>query len=187
MSLPNEYYPLHMAMQIAINLVEKQDDLFFEVQEKEDTEKEQRFETLREEHKHHSMKTISEEDRIRVWNLGQTLINSVPELAASLRNCAAIVQNPMEIMPSDEAYVLGTLLMIMTEDATLAYLSPVNVTRMENLFNTLSEVLGRKCRVHGITQDPYATLDNDTPGSIKALVCEIEKDLAGREINRLCL
>ena len=130
------------------------------------------------------MKTINENDRLKVWNFGQTLITSVPELKGLLHDCISIVQNPMEIAPADEAYALGTILTVMTEDAALAYLSPVNVTRMEDLFNTLSEVLGRKCRIHGITVDPYAVLNDGTHGSVKALMCEIKKDLNGREIRR---
>lgn len=41
-SLPNQYYPLHIAMQIAMKAIESQDDEFFITLDKEYTAKQER-------------------------------------------------------------------------------------------------------------------------------------------------
>lgn len=116
---------------------------------------------------------LKEDFCLKLFDTGDKVAKSAPEIAPEIRGAISIVQNPgIDLTAAQVERSLHEIMRIC--DERRAYLSPVNMDRLYEFFNLLSDECGLSYRVNRTGWTTIAVGRDGTNISIKGLMSQLE-------------
>lgn len=118
---------------------------------------------------------LREDVCVKLFEIGTTVADGIPEIAPEIRDAISIVQNPgTEVSGNDVKRGLYLTLSIYANRSD--FLSPINAGRLCEFFNGLSAACGYSYKVNRLFGTTYCTDESGGPISVGGLLSQLQGD-----------